>query len=76
MSNHVHLLASAKDADLSDILRDFKSLHRGKSSPLFRRLNRKAAKTGCSASLAMQEKPHQERFFPTLAARQPAKGML
>ena len=47
MSNHVHLIISAKNNDTSGILRDYKNLPGNKSSKLLRKMNRKADETGC-----------------------------
>ena len=47
MSNHVHLIASAKNEDLSNILRDFKKFTSKRLLELLKRTNMKAEKTGC-----------------------------
>jgi REP element-mobilizing transposase RayT len=45
MSNHIHLIASAKNENLSEILRDFKKFT-SKQMPLLK-MKRKAGKSGC-----------------------------
>jgi REP element-mobilizing transposase RayT len=46
MSNHVHLIASARNENLSDILRDFKKFTSKQIIASLRKMSKKAAKTG------------------------------
>jgi len=47
MSNHVHLIATAKNEDLSDILRDFKKFTSKKIITLLKIVIMRAEKIGC-----------------------------
>jgi ATP-dependent Lon protease len=75
MSNHVHLLASAKDVIFPTFFATLK-VYIAANHRAIQAAEQESRKDWMHASLAMQEKPHQETVLSNSGGRQPAKGML
>lgn len=60
MSNHIHMIVSAKENNISDVLRDFKKFTSKSSYLISKQTKRKVDESGCWNYLRRQVKPIAE----------------